>query len=341
MTICREQVTVLLMIVFGVGTFASVEAQQPRTRTLEYDADRREWVEVPPPPLGTPEGDLHQIRTLIAGGDHRGALSLMTQFLKSYGPSNPHYPELLIAEAEAQIGLREYYKAYTLLEQFLDEFGGTELTSEALRLEFVIAETYLAGTKRKIWGLRWWSGEDVAHQILDDISLNYPDSDLAEFAIKSKADDLFQKGRHGLAELEYARLLRDYPQTRYHRYALRRSAEAALASFAGVEYDDAALIEAEERYRDYQARYGRMAERDDRVTEILDGIRERRAEKEFSIGAYYERTGHLSSAVFCYQSVRDQWPGTVAASKAATRLGLLGVTHPVATVGRPRESREP
>ena len=341
MTIRYEPATSLLTILVVLGPFASVEAQQPRNRTLKYDADQREWVEVPPPPPGTPEGDLHYIRTLMASGDYREALSSITQFLKSHGSRSPQYPELLIAEAEARIGLREYYKAYTLLEQFLDEFGGVELTSEALRLEFVVAETYLTGTKRKIGGFRWWSGEDVAYQILDDISLNYPEGHLAEFAIKTKADHLFQKGRYGLAELEYARLLRDYPQTRYHRYALRRSAEATLANFAGIEYDAAALIEAEERYRDYHTRYGGMAERDDRVTDILDGIREMRAEKEFAIGAYYERTGHLSSAVFYYASVREEWPGTVAAGKAITKLDLLGASGSRATVGGSADSKEP
>lgn len=337
----RERSTVFLALVILAGAFASVEAQQPRTRTLKYDASRREWVELPPPPPGTAEGDLHQIRMLIADGDHRAVLSSVKRSLKLYGTSSPHYPDLLIAKAEALIGRREYHEAYTVLEQFLNEFGGTKLTPEALRLEFVIAETYLTGVKRKIWGFRWLSGEDIAYQILDDISVNYPNSRYAEFAIKTKADDLFRKGRHGLAELEYARLLRDYPQTRYHRYALRRSAEAALASFAGVEYDDAALIEAEERYRDYRARYGRVAEREDRVIEILDAIRERRAEKEFSIGAYYERTGHVSSAVFYYQSVRAQWPDSVAATKAVTRLELIGAPGPVATASPTRRSVGP
>ena len=328
-----ERYTIFLTVVIVLGAIGSVEAQHPRTRTLKYDANRREWAELPPPPPGTAEGDLHEIRMLIAGGDHREALSSAKRFLESYGRSNSLYPNLLVAKAEALIGRRDYQQAYTVLERFLNEFGGTELTAEALRLEFVIAETYLAGVKRKIWGFRWLSGEETAYQILDDISVNYPESQCAELAIKAKADDLFRKGQHALAELEYARLLRDYPQTRYHRYALRRSAEAALASFGGVEYDDAALIEAEERYLDYRARYGAIAEREDRVGEILDAIRERRAGKEFSIGAYYERTRHLSAAIFYYQSVRDRWPDSVAATKAVTRLELLGTPAPTEAAG--------
>ncbi|MBU0717498.1 MAG: outer membrane protein assembly factor BamD, partial [Planctomycetes bacterium] len=163
-----------------------------------------------------------------------------------------------------------------------------------------------------------------AYRILDDISLNYPDERCAELAVKTKADHLFKEGEYDLAELEYARLLHDFPASRYCQYALRRSAEATLASFAGIDFDDAALIEAEERYRDYQASY-RAAAESEGVSLILAEIRERQASKKFSVGRYYERTGYLSSAVFYYRSTVKDWPDTVAATKAKARLALLDV----------------
>jgi outer membrane protein assembly factor BamD (BamD/ComL family) len=214
------------------------------------------------------------------------------------------------------------------------------LTSEALRLEFVIAETYFTGVKRKVWGIFRASGEDMANQILDEISAEYPESRLGELAVKAKADHLFKTGEHALAEIEYARLLRDYPRSRYHQFALGRSAESALASFAGVEYDEAALIEAEERFNDYRVRYRAAADRDG-VGLILDGIRQRRAEKEFLIGQYYERTDHLGSAIFYYQAVRRNWPESIAASKAASRLELLGAFAPVASAYATPDQEEP
>ena len=338
MTEVRSRSIASLLVVAGLlGIVAPVGAQQPRTRSLKYNPDRKEWIEVPPPPPGTAEGDLYHIRVLVKNGENRSALAAIKRFIKSYGAANVHYPEALLEKAQALIGRRDYHQAYVQLEEFLNQFAGIALTDEALRLEFVIAETYLSGVKRKLWGLRWLSGEDLAYQILDDISVNYPDSEHAEYAVKAKADHLFRKGEYGLAELEYARLLRDYPHTRYHRHALGKSAAAALAGFAGVEYDDAALIEAEERYRDYQARYGAVADREG-VQEILENITARRAEKEFSIGAYYERTGHLSSAVFYYQSVRVNWPDTIAAAKAAARLELLEAPGPAASVGGARRT---
>jgi outer membrane assembly lipoprotein YfiO len=322
----NRSITWLLPAAVGLIIAGASRADQPRTRSLTYDPEKKEWVESPPPRPGTPEGDLHTIRILVKDGEYAKALRGVNSFIKIYGESDPVYPGVMIAKAEALIGQRNFHRAHLVLQEFFAEFGGMALTADALRLEFVIAENYLKGVKRKWLGLRILSGKDLAYRTLDEITVDYPDSRLAELAIKTKADHMFQQGDHMLAELEYGRLMREYPRGRYYPFALRRSAESALASYGGVEYDEAALIEAEERYRDYHRQYPGPANREG-VGLIMTSIREQRAEKEFSIGDYYERTKHLSSAVFYYQSVVKDWPDTIAARKAAARLELLGVTE--------------
>ncbi|MEK6676206.1 MAG: outer membrane protein assembly factor BamD [Planctomycetota bacterium] len=307
-----------------LGASFATGADQPRTRKLDYDPVRKTWVELPPPPPGTAAGDLHLIRMGVEEKEFRQALKSVKGFVNRYGEEDSLYPEVLVAKAGALVGNREYDKAYKVLQAFLNEFSGMSITEEALRLEFVIAEAYLSGVKRRFLGIPMLSGVDEAYKILDEISVDYPESPLAELAVKLKADHLFTTGEHALSELDYARLLRDFPQSRYQSFGMRRSADAALASFGGVDYDEAAVIEAEERYKDYQARFPQSAGQEG-VDLILENIRVRRAEKEFAIGAYYERTDHLSSAAFYYRQTRDQWQGTIAADRATARLKLLGI----------------
>ena len=114
------------------------------------------------------------------------------------------------------------------------------------------------------------------------------------------------------------------PHSRYSAYCLRRSADSALAAFAGVDYDQRPLIEAGERYREIRLANPAKADSEG-IGLILDGIEEASAEKDFSIGMYYERTGHLSSAVYYYQLLLRDRTDSVAATKAATRLELLGL----------------
>lgn len=297
--------------------------QTQRTRTLTYDQTRKSWIEQPPPQPGTAEGDLFEIRQQVKAGEYGPALSACQQFLNQYEDDEVAQAGGLIIQAEALIGQRAFFQAHQTLQTFLARFGGGSLTVEALRLEHVIAETYLTGVKRKLFGLRLISGEELAFDILDEITNDYPDLRIAELALKTKADYLFLNGDHSLAEIEYEELNRRFPRSRYHQHALRRSAESALASFGGVPYDGAALIESEERYREYRQRYPQEAAREG-VDLVLDRIRELRAEKDFSIGQYYERTDHLTSAIYYYQLVGDDWPDTIAAAQALRRLELLG-----------------
>lgn len=298
--------------------------QTPRQRTLTYKAEKREWVEVAPPQPGTNEGDLHLIRDMLRRNDFRRALSAAEAYIKKYGTNDPLHPEVLVAKADALIGRKDFMAAHETLQAMLSEYGSTAATSDALRLEFVIAESYLAGAKRKLWGMPLLSGEDVALQILGDISAEYPGNRYAELAIKTKADYQFKIGSHALAELDYNRLMREYPHGRYYQYAMRRSAESALASFAGVLYDEAALVEAAEQFDEYRTAFPAEANQEG-IGLVLDSIQEMRADKEYLVGRQYEKTNHLSSAAFYYQLVRDQWPDSIAATKAATRLELMGV----------------
>jgi outer membrane protein assembly factor BamD (BamD/ComL family) len=101
-----------------------------------------------------------------------------------------------------------------------------------------------------------------------------------------------------------------------------RSAEAALASFNGIRFDDAPLIESEERYRNYLASYPRDADQEG-VGLVLGRIYAQRAAKELDIARYYERAGHQRAAAFYYQSTVDNWPDTIAAVEAEQRLTRL------------------
>lgn len=333
--VARASVLAFLVASLPIAFLApatSVAAPPQRTRTLTYDTAKRQWQELPAPMPGTPEAELHSIRVQIRDRHFREALAHANRILKAQGKEFPLHAELLIASAEARVGLRDYDSAHETLQTFLSQYSGMAITSEALRLEFEIAEAYLAGAKRRVWIIFRFSGVEVAYQILDEISTDHPESDYAGLAIKTKADHLFKTGEHALAEIDYARLLREYPRSRYHQFALRRTADAALASYAGVDYDEAAIIEADERFNDYEARYPAAA-KSEGVSQIRDSIREMRGEKEFRVGQYYERTAHLSSAVFQYRLLRTQYPDTIAAAKALRRLDLLGTAPPVAASG--------
>ena len=329
----RFRVLAIGIIAYGAlaGATRGDDPTTPRAERLRFDASKDAWSELPTPQPGTVDGDLAIARAFYADKAYRAARKTIRAWNKEYGESSEHYPAALLLDAQIEKALGHYDAAYDILIQLLEEFRRSESGREAVVEMFNIAEVYLGGVRRKFLGMRLLNATDFAIQILDDIATQYPDTGIAEQALKTKADFFHDKGDFGLAELEYGQLVRAHPNGRYDRYAQRRVADSALASFGGVLFDERPLIEAEERYRSYAARYPGLAEQEG-IGLILAEVREKRAAKEFEIGAYYQRTRHPKAAAYYYQSTISHWPDTISATKAARANASLAGLERDATI---------
>ncbi|HVP10523.1 MAG TPA: outer membrane protein assembly factor BamD [Phycisphaerae bacterium] len=328
----RSGLLALVIVLASAVAASAQQGDQTYHERLEYDPNTGEWVEIAPPIPGTEEGDLALARLLLARGEYKKARKAFAEWMKAY-PESVHWPEGLFYAAEVEINAEELkpkqgdvMKAYAWLEDLIKGWPGTELTARAIRKEMIIAELLLfKERKQKIWrGVLWLSGTEEALQMLDRIIDDYArETPTAEQALRMKADYHYLNGEFEEAELAYARLVRDFPRGRYVKIAMLRSGQSALARFPGVEFDDADLLEAEVYLTDFQQRYPRESA-DSGVPQIMSNIHERRAEKDYRIGRYYERTKAPDAAIFYYRQVEDKWPATIWAAEARGRLVALG-----------------
>lgn len=321
--------TIAAMLIASVGENAEIcRAVDPdeKATTLELNPATGQWIEEAPPQPGTPGGDLRIVRRLHANGEHDNAYRAIRKWFKNYGEGHELYPNAVLVRAKIRVARQDYYQAHKELQSFLAGYAGTEYADQAMQIEFVIAERFLNGTKRKVWGFRIAKADDIGIAILDDLATNEPDSTIAELAILTKADYYFRSGDFAFAEHEYATLMSRFPRSRYTRKSLIQTARAALASFGGIEYDDAPLIEAFERFRQYTIQYSGAAE-EEGIGLIMDDITETRAAKELSIADYYVRADHPDAAIFYYRSTITNWPDSIAATKARDRLSEMGAAE--------------
>lgn len=296
-----------------------------RAERLTLDEKTGTWISTPAPAPGTAEGDLAIVRQLLARQDYKEALKAAKTWIKTYGTESDLYPAALYLRGTAYMETGDFRGAHEDFQAILNEYAGSEYAEDALQGDFRVAEQYIAGKRRKAWGgLLWIKDRDGGVKILDDVVLNYPDTPLAELAQRAKADYYYARGEFELAEDEYAAFARDFPRSRFHPYALLQSARAALASFPGVKFDDAGLVEAQERFTQFQSAYPAAAEELD-VPVLLDEISARRAEKTLEIGKFYQKTKHHTAAAYYYRQTVKRWPETPAAAEAAGRLAGLGV----------------
>jgi outer membrane protein assembly factor BamD len=238
------------------------------------------------------------------------------------------FPEALYFMGTSELELGEFKAAHANFQKLLNEFPGSEYAELALWADFRLAEAYLAGKKRKtFFGLFRVRDREEGIKVMDDITANYADTPLAEKAQKTKADYYYTRGEFELAEDEYAAFAREFPRSRFHAFALLRSAESALASFPGIKFDDAGLVEAQERYGQFLQAYPEQA-RENEVPARLEQIAARRADKSLDIARFYEKTKKLGAARYYYRATVVNWPQSPAASEAHARLAALGDDAP-------------
>ncbi len=301
----------------------SVYPQDQRYRERQVlDRQTDEWVDREPTPTETPADDLGRARLHLANGKPGKAKSLLRRWLKA-NPDDERYYEAVFLLGESYFESRDFWKALQQYVQVAENASG-ELFDLANQRCVEVARAFLSGQKRIVWGVLRLPAYDEGIDTLDRVWERVPGSRLGELALKLKADYYFSHGDMDLAQDEYANLAQQYPAGRYHQLAMLRTAEAAEAAFPGIKFDDLPLIEAEQRYQQVSAAYPTYAERE-QIPQRLEGIRQQRAEKDLDIGRWYERTRQPSAAEFYYRQILKDWPDTLAAAEARTRLRAMGV----------------
>lgn len=316
--------TILAIALGRQLTEPTVVAQDEQFRERQVlDPDKDEWV-TSHIEAGSPVAELEQARSLLARGEFKAALKILKPWTEKNFDHDRYY-EAVYLLGECYFQKPDFYQAYLNFDIVADATSG-ELFQKAIRRQMDVARAFLAGEKRIFWGFLRIPAYDDGLEILDRVWQRVPGTRAGEESLKTKADYSFDTGEMEIAQDEYANLAKQYPSGRWITLATLRSAEAAASSFGGPRFDDRPLIDADDRYREFQRLFPGPAEREG-IDLRLDAIRNQRAAKDLDIANWYERTKQIDSAAFYYRLILKDWPGTPAALDASSRLRALGLAE--------------
>jgi outer membrane protein assembly factor BamD (BamD/ComL family) len=312
----------LLWMIVGVALTASLRLQEQEYRERQVlDPATDEWVTAGPDEVAGPMDELGEARALLARGEEGRARSILNRWLKQ-NPDDERVDEATFLVGETYFEGHDYWQAVKRYQTVAENASGPIFDAANQRATDV-GRAFLAGEKRILWYFIPLPAYDDGIEILDRVWERVPGSRLGELALKYKADYYFANGDMDLAYDEYVNLAQQYPSGRFTQVAMLRSAEAAESEFPGVRFDDQPLIDANERYRQFAGTFPVYAERE-KVPERLEGIRQQRAQKDYEVARWYERTRQPGAAEFYYRLILKDWPETLAAAEARTRLRALG-----------------
>lgn len=319
----------------GVALFAAVDdsgecfAQERRV----FDENAGEWV-AGAKIDGPGEGPLGQARQLVAEKKFRPAEKQLKKYIKSLRdrPDSPELRAAVLLYADCAFMRGRYYKAHNRYQRLINDYPQTEEYAWSLRHDLDIARAWLAGRKRRLWGVFRVSAVDEALDILSQIEQLAPGDTIAEVASRARADHYFAVGEFDLAQISYRSLIerhklagnRSTPAALARlKQAILRRAQSLLAVFAGVAFDDTPLLESREVYSGYLIRFGQDVKSQD-VASLLVDIENKRAQKEYRVGRFYVRVRKPQAATFYFNYVQSTWPDTLWAERARADMAELG-----------------
>lgn len=258
---------------------------------------------------------------------------------KAFDDLKREYPEMAGSDFDAFVKVEmlrcsgELTKAAMSYDKFLAKYSQSELYEAALQRRFHIGQEFLAGRKKKVLGIIPMSGHTEGVSIMDAITfregVDEPNG-IGVRAAKAVAESYQKKGASDAVyyDLAYFTWLYLYEESRIgqqlNKEALLGMARSKYAMYRGPQYDASCLANVErtgakDYYEKFKSRYPKDAN-DITVDKILEKLNDELAQKQLSIGRYYQKTGNIRAANLYYQMAMDKWPNSPAAQEANKML---------------------
>jgi outer membrane protein assembly factor BamD (BamD/ComL family) len=249
-----------------------------------------------------------------------------------------------LAETQFQRGkLRTAEDSFELL---MKDYPGTEYNGKLVQREYEIAEKWLAQVDpntpagQKLPWVAHFDGrlpliDTQGHAIraLEHVRHHHVDGPLADDAVMRIADEYMKNKDYDSAGVYYDQLVTDHPKSPFLQRAQLAGIDARMKGYLGPEYDGAGLEKARELIKQTMATNPDKPANYERLYHTLDLINDAQAERAYTVGDYYRRTGKVASAEHYFGMIPQKWPKSPWATKAKAQLAVLAKM--------PRKASEP
>ena len=217
----------------------------------------------------------------------------------------------------------DYYKAFLEYRKTIQTYPSTKRFDEILEREYQLANHFLAGKKRKLFGTAAiLPARDKAVELLQAIVEDGPFSEYGQLA-QYKLGLAYQSlQEYESAVSAFEQLITRFPDSPLVDDARFQIAQASLKGTFRPGYDqsptDLAVRELEAFLQEYPES-DLAGEAGGRLKEL----RERRAQHEYEVAQFYERRRQFTSARIAYEAIVERYPQTSWGPKATERIQIL------------------
>lgn len=289
--------------------------------------DGEEWESVAADPEEQYLHAVAEIKKLAQAGEAREVKEALAQLREEFPDRVGPDLELFI-QGELRYWQDRYMKALAKFEKLLKDYPGSRFALPAMEREFDMAQDYLQGRKKTVFGFirlsGYAEGVEIMERISDRAGLDEPNG-VGLRAALAVAEHYEAREKYREAYLKWSEIASYWDTGPIGKRALYRMAEDNLAAYnehppqERPYFDASKLTTARTYYERFQALYPEEAREND-VAEKIRQIDEQMAFKQYTIAKYYRRTGEPRAANLYFNMVVQNWPQTEAAARARDAL---------------------
>lgn len=258
------------------------------------------------------------IKQLVSTGQfknaQKGFAELKANFSQIAGADFDDFTkgELLFAQ-------RKFAKAARRYDKFMDKYPGSPLYESVLQRQFMIAQGYLFGQKRRMFKVLKLHAYDEGAAMMEKIADRTGDAPIAQRAITTVAKSSEKRGAFAEAYEAWSDISSRWPTGKTGRDSLLGMARSMHNAYRGPLYDVSVVENAKSYYDGFVEKYPEQVKQLS-IEQTLKIVNEQLAVKKLTIGKYYEKTSKQASAKLYYNKVIADWPSSAAANEARSRL---------------------
>ncbi len=284
---------------------------------------------------------LQRAQAYKAEGRNRKAISLLKDVRREH-PLSAEAPQARFLLAEIYEEQGEYRDAFKEYGKLIERYQDSPLYDDALNRQLSMA-TAAANGKLKtdvLWGA--WQTDMESSTVRDwlqSIITNAPYNDMSATASSILAKYLYDREQYDQARLVYAKLVEDYPDSRYAPQAQLMVANIWASDRTRGNRNMVNLANAREAYEEFSLRFPNHPDARKALGEASN-VERLLVEQELEVGRYYlERSREYTSAIFCFEDViRQKRKNPEAAAEAAKLLERARALESAAKSGKQTSS---
>jgi len=266
---------------------------------------------------------LQKAENLENTGDLKGALAAYRGLLRKF-PSSGAAPKCVMKVAGIYEKQGHFEQAFAAYGKYITDYPKAEDFDNAVESQFNIAKRFLAGEKKRVFGVKTFASMETAEKMFEEIVKNAPYSKFAPLAQFNLGQSLEKQMKYPEAIAAYETVTVKYPsdsiavdaqyQVGYVYYTQSRQA-----------YDPAARNKARDAFEDFVARYPN-SEKIAQAKENLNSLSGSDTKGVLGIAKYYDKAKNYKAAVIYYNQVIKQQAGTPDSDYAKNRVQeLIGI----------------